>query len=180
MVFVSWRAAFVVPAVAAPVLAVLFRALPESLAERGKAGAQAQIREVLARRWVGFLLVFALAEGSVILGFFTFLAPARQAQGHTAAIARPPSRCPSWPSAQRRDRATTADEQDHYFRAVSATLRAFSAIGPSAALISPRIVLIRTTDGPMDPVWVSTARTPKATLPRYFEITRSRRSITMR
>lgn len=85
--FVSWRVAFVVPAVCAPVLAVLFRALPESLATGGQAGALSQVRGVLARGWVGFLLVFGLAEGSVILGFFTFLAPALEAQGHTAAIA---------------------------------------------------------------------------------------------
>ena len=83
----SWRFAFAVPAIGATVLALLFARLPESLPSSRQGGAMAQIRAVLARQWVIFLLVFALAEGSVILGFLTFLAPALEATGHSSAIA---------------------------------------------------------------------------------------------
>lgn len=83
----SWRIAFAIPAVAAPVLGLLFARLPESLPSSRQSGAIAQIRAVLARRWVVFLLLFALAEGSVILGFLAFLAPALEASGHSSAIA---------------------------------------------------------------------------------------------
>ena len=83
----SWRLAFVVPAVAAPVLALLFARLPESLPSGRHSGAIALIRSLLARRSVVFLLAFGLAEGAVILGFLTFLAPALEAQGHSSAVA---------------------------------------------------------------------------------------------
>jgi predicted MFS family arabinose efflux permease len=85
--FASWRLAFVVPAVAAPVLALLFARLPESLGSGRRSGAIAQIRSLLARRWVVFLLIFALAEGAVILGFLTFLAPALEGSGESSAVA---------------------------------------------------------------------------------------------
>jgi len=83
----SWRLAFLVPAAAAPVLAVLFARLPESRPSGLHGGAIAQVRSLLARRWVAFLLTFALAEGAVILGFLTFLAPALEAHGHSSAVA---------------------------------------------------------------------------------------------
>jgi len=83
----SWRLAFLVPAAAAPVLAVLFARLPESRPSGLHGGAIAQVRSLLARRWVAFLLTFGLAEGAVILGFLTFLAPALEAHGHSSAVA---------------------------------------------------------------------------------------------
>lgn len=85
--FASWRIAFAVPAVAAPLLALLFARLPESLPASRRSGAAAQIRSLLARRSVVFLLVFGLAEGAVILGFLTFLAPALELSGHSSATA---------------------------------------------------------------------------------------------
>lgn len=85
--FATWRLAFVAPALAAPVLALLLSRLEESRPPRQRKGAIAQIRGLLARGWVAFLMVFALAEGAVVLGFLTFLAPALEAHGHSSAVA---------------------------------------------------------------------------------------------
>ncbi len=67
--YVSWRGAFLLPAVAA-------------------AGSPLdQLRRAALRPWVVFLVVLALPEGACILGFLTFLAPALEAHGASAAIA---------------------------------------------------------------------------------------------
>ncbi|MGD9527936.1 MAG: MFS transporter, partial [Pseudonocardia sp.] len=45
------------------------------------------IGRVLAQRWARVVLLFALVEGAVVLGLLTYLAPAVQALGATAALA---------------------------------------------------------------------------------------------
>jgi len=85
--FSSWRVAFAVYAVLALGLSARLHRLPESLsAERGL-GPVAQARLVLRHRWAIFLILLAVAEGAVMLAFLTFLAPALEAAGQSAAVA---------------------------------------------------------------------------------------------
>lgn len=85
--YLSWRLAFVVPAVLALVLAFALRWLPESLAEPATAGPLRRLRALRDRRWLLFLIPVALVEGAAMLGFFTFLAPALEAHGTSAGTA---------------------------------------------------------------------------------------------
>lgn len=84
---VSWRAAFAILALIPLLLAVAMGRVPESLSRERRAGPMTQIRRVLSRRWALFVVVLALAEGATMVGFITFLAPALQAHGESAAIA---------------------------------------------------------------------------------------------
>lgn len=84
---VSWRAAFAILALIALYLAVVMGGVPESLSRERRAGPLTQIRHVLSRRWALFVVVLALAEGAAMVGFITFLAPALQAHGESAALA---------------------------------------------------------------------------------------------
>ncbi len=83
----TWRVAFVIPAVGALGLAIFLGPLPESLVGARAAGPIVQLRRVLARPWAVFLFFLAMAEGAVVLGFLTFLAPALEAHGVSPAIA---------------------------------------------------------------------------------------------
>jgi predicted MFS family arabinose efflux permease len=91
--FGSWRLVFAVPAVLALALAALLGRLPESLGETRGAGPLTQIRRVARHPWALFLFALAVAEGAVVLGFLTFLAPALEAGGQSSAVAG--SRCSS-------------------------------------------------------------------------------------
>lgn len=84
---VTWRVTFLLTVPFALALVVVFRRLAESRPGRPVGGSLAQLGRVLSRRSARFLLVLALAEGAVVLGFVTFLAPALEAQGHTSAVA---------------------------------------------------------------------------------------------
>jgi predicted MFS family arabinose efflux permease len=84
---VSWRAPFALLALIALFLALVMARVPESLSQERRAGPVTQIRRVLSRRWARFLVVLALAEGATMVGFITFLAPALQAHGESAALA---------------------------------------------------------------------------------------------
>jgi predicted MFS family arabinose efflux permease len=84
---VSWRAAFALLALVALILALVMGLVPESLSRERRAGPVTQIRRVLSRRWALFVVVLALAEGATMVGFITFLAPALQAHGESAALA---------------------------------------------------------------------------------------------
>jgi predicted MFS family arabinose efflux permease len=84
---VGWRAAFALLALIALLLAIVMGGVPESLSPERRAGPMTQIRRVLSRRWARFLVVLALAEGATMVGFITFLAPALQAHGESAALA---------------------------------------------------------------------------------------------
>ena len=84
--FLTWRLTFAVPAVAAAILVVALRRLPES-APAAPAGVGTQLRRAVARPWARFLILFAIPEGAMILGFLVYLAPALEAAGHSAAVA---------------------------------------------------------------------------------------------
>lgn len=85
--FTSWRVAFAIYAVLALGLSTRLHRLPESLSGERGAGPLAQARLVLSHRWAVFLIVLAVAEGAVMLAFLTFLAPALEASGQSAAVA---------------------------------------------------------------------------------------------
>lgn len=85
--YASWRAAFAIMALIAVVLAVMVGSVPESLCAERRAGPLTQIRRVLSRRWALVVIALALAEGATMVGFITFLAPALEAHGESAALA---------------------------------------------------------------------------------------------
>ncbi|MDQ3978289.1 MAG: MFS transporter [Actinomycetota bacterium] len=85
--YLTWRVAFLVPAALALLDVIALGRLPESLPADAGAGPLVQIRRVLARPWAVFLVLLALAEGAVMLGFLTFLAPALQVHGVSSAEA---------------------------------------------------------------------------------------------
>ncbi|MGH3977528.1 MAG: MFS transporter [Pseudonocardiaceae bacterium] len=85
--FATWRLVFVVIAVFSLGLAAVLGRLPESLGEHRGADPLTQVRRVARHPWALFLVALAVVEGSVILGFLTFLAPALEAGGQSAAVA---------------------------------------------------------------------------------------------
>lgn len=85
--YASWRAAFAILAVIALALALAIGRVPESLSADRRAGPLTQIRRVLSRRWALVVVALALAEGATMVGFITYLAPALQAHGESAALA---------------------------------------------------------------------------------------------
>lgn len=85
--FASWRLAFALPGLISLILVVALRWMPESLGPRQGVGPTAQVMRVLGRRWALFLISLAVAEGAVILGFLTYLAPALEAHGQNPATA---------------------------------------------------------------------------------------------
>lgn len=85
--FTTWRLMFAVVGLLSLVLAAIIGRLPESLGEERGAGPLTQLRRVVRHPWALFLFALAAAEGAVILGLFTFLAPALEAQGESAAVA---------------------------------------------------------------------------------------------
>jgi predicted MFS family arabinose efflux permease len=81
-----WRLAFAAPVVLAATLGLfLTRRLPEPEGADERAGALASLRKVARRPWALLVVLLALVEGGVILGFFTYLAPAVEAEGYSAA-----------------------------------------------------------------------------------------------
>ena len=80
-----WRLAFAVPVLASFALGLLTR-LPEPEREDGQAGARASIWLFLRSPWALLVVLLALVEGGVILGFLTYLAPALEAEGYGAAV----------------------------------------------------------------------------------------------
>lgn len=85
--FASWRVVFAIASAIGLVAALRFGGLPESLQGQRGAGPVAQVRRVLSHGWAVLLIALALVEGAVMLGFITFLAPALQAHGESAAVA---------------------------------------------------------------------------------------------
>lgn len=85
--YASWRLVFLVPAGLALVNAVVLGRLPESRPAETGAGPLTQLRRVLRHPWAVVLIVIAVGEGAVMLGFLTFLAPALQARGVSSAQA---------------------------------------------------------------------------------------------
>jgi predicted MFS family arabinose efflux permease len=83
----TWRLVFLVPAFLGAALALLLRDLPESLPGAATADPLAQVRDVFAHPWALLLFTLALFEGAVMFGFVTYLAPALEASGQSAAVA---------------------------------------------------------------------------------------------
>lgn len=83
----AWRVVFAVPAVMGLALAVVIGRLPEPVRQQRGAGPIAQLRRVMARPWAAFVIVLSVAEGAVMVGLLTYLAPALEARGHGAAVA---------------------------------------------------------------------------------------------
>jgi len=85
--YFSWRVIFGLTAVIAVVLAVALGRLPESSAPPATGGPVAQLRQVFRRPWARFLILFAIPEGAMVLGFFVYFAPALESSGTNAAVA---------------------------------------------------------------------------------------------
>jgi predicted MFS family arabinose efflux permease len=84
----TWRVAFVVTGLAAVVLAILLRSLPEpprAGAARGRL--LLPMGEVLRSRAALLVLALAVLEGAVLLGVLTLLPPAVEATGASASVA---------------------------------------------------------------------------------------------
>jgi predicted MFS family arabinose efflux permease len=81
---VSWRAALVLPTVAAVVLLCLLPGLPEPV--RAPAGRRG-LRVVLRQPWGRALLALSLVEGAVLLGLLTYLVPALESTGTSPTVA---------------------------------------------------------------------------------------------
>ncbi len=75
---VSWRVAFLVPALMAAVLVVLLPRLPEPPRHASAAG---RVRDVVRARWGRVVLALALVEGAAMLGLLTYFAPALESAG---------------------------------------------------------------------------------------------------
>ena len=82
-----WRFAFAAPALASGALGLLLaRRLPEPEREGEGVGPLAQLGLVVRRPWAVLVVLLALVEGGVILGFLTYLAPSLEAVGYSAAV----------------------------------------------------------------------------------------------
>ncbi|HJD83530.1 MFS transporter [Kitasatospora aureofaciens] len=77
----SWRAMLALSAVLAAITVVATRGLSESRTSTTLRRPTEQLGSVLRLRWSWVVMGFGLVEGAVLLGCFTFLAPALQAHG---------------------------------------------------------------------------------------------------
>jgi predicted MFS family arabinose efflux permease len=84
---ISWRTVPALTGVAAAVLWAALRKLPEPEREPGTRSPLRSLATVLRHRWALAVLVLVLVEGVVVLGVLTYLAPAVQALGASAALA---------------------------------------------------------------------------------------------
>jgi len=85
--FLSWRVIFGVSAVLAAAVAVALGRVPESNARPSTGGPIAQLRAAVRRPWARFLILFAIPEGAMVLGFLVYFAPALEATGTNPAVA---------------------------------------------------------------------------------------------
>ena len=82
-----WRLVFAAPVLASAALGLLVaRRLPEPEREGESVRPLAQIGLVVRRPWAVLVVLLALVEGGVILGFLTYLAPSLEAEGYSAAV----------------------------------------------------------------------------------------------
>src|SRR5258708_2453147 len=85
--YFSWRVIFVASAALAAILAVALGPLPESDARPSTGGPFAQLGQAVRRPWARFLILFAIPEGAMVLGFLVYFAPALESTGTNAAVA---------------------------------------------------------------------------------------------
>ena len=84
---VGWRAVPGLSAAAAAALVVALRRLPEPERPQTAGNPLRSVRAVFASGWGRLVLAIVLAEGVVVLGVLTYIAPAVQALGRSAAVA---------------------------------------------------------------------------------------------
>lgn len=85
---VSWRPAILVVAVSAPILAVLFGRLPETVTlGADRPSALRRFGTVARGGWFRFVLAFTFIEGAAMLGFYNFFNAALQAHGKSVVVA---------------------------------------------------------------------------------------------
>jgi len=83
--FDLWRLAFAAPVLASVTLGLLFiRRLPEPEQKDGEASVLAHLAAVFRKPWALLVVLLALVEGGVILGFLTYLAPALEDRGFSS------------------------------------------------------------------------------------------------
>jgi predicted MFS family arabinose efflux permease len=85
--YLSWRLIFGVTAVIAAGVAVAMGRLPESNAPPTAGGPLSQLRQAIRRPWARFLILFAVPEGAMVLGFLVYFAPALESTGTNPAVA---------------------------------------------------------------------------------------------
>jgi predicted MFS family arabinose efflux permease len=85
--YLSWRLIFAVTAVIAAGLAVVMGRIPESEVPPPMGGPLAQLRQAVVRPWARFLILFAIPEGAMVLGFLVYFAPALESTGTNPAVA---------------------------------------------------------------------------------------------
>src|SRR4030088_3526236 len=61
--------------------------LPESHPPAPVGGPFAQLQQAVRRPWARFVILFAIPEGAMVLGFLVFFAPALEATGTNPAVA---------------------------------------------------------------------------------------------
>ncbi|HUZ87868.1 MAG TPA: MFS transporter [Candidatus Baltobacterales bacterium] len=85
--FLNWRFMFLVPALIAFVLVFAMKQLPESKAAPPSGGPLNQLVQAVRRPWARFLILFAIPEGAMVLGFIVYFAPAIESTGINPALA---------------------------------------------------------------------------------------------
>jgi predicted MFS family arabinose efflux permease len=86
VVVADWRLVFALSATAACCLAIAMRGVPEPQVERARSALGA-VAALLRRPWPLTVVVIALVEGTLVLGIITFMAPALEDSGLSAAVA---------------------------------------------------------------------------------------------
>src|ERR1700686_4767780 len=85
--YLSWRLIFAVTAVLAAAVAMAMGRLPESHPPAPAGGPFAQLRQAVRRPWARFVILFAVPEGAMVLGFLVYFAPALESTGTNPAVA---------------------------------------------------------------------------------------------
>jgi predicted MFS family arabinose efflux permease len=80
-----WRLAFAAPVLASFSLGLFLARLPEPERKGTDAGPLASAGSVVRQPWAILVVLLALVEGGVILGFLTYLPPALESAGYSAA-----------------------------------------------------------------------------------------------
>jgi predicted MFS family arabinose efflux permease len=85
--YLSWRLIFGVTALIAAAVVLAMGRLPESNLRPSTGGPLQQLRQTFRRPWARFLILFAIPEGAMVLGFLVYFAPALESTGTNPAVA---------------------------------------------------------------------------------------------